>query len=186
MNRRQLLASAVLLVPALLRAPSALANFAAGTTREGVEALRTQWKKYLAGNADIATDPSPITLTDAQWKKRLTPAAYDVLRHEGTEYPGSSPLNAEKRDGIFACAGCALPLFTSAMKFESGTGWPSFVTSIPGAFATTTDHKLIYARTEYHCSKCGGHHGHVFDDGPQPLGERWCSNGVALRFIPRA
>lgn len=185
MNRRQLL-SAALILPVLTPVSPALANFAAGTTRDGIEKLRTQWKSYLAKDADIATDVTPITLTDAQWKARLDPAAYKVLRHEGTEYPGSSPLNAEKRDGVFACAGCALPLFTSAMKFESGTGWPSFVTSIPGAFATTTDHKLIYARTEYHCSKCGGHHGHVFDDGPQPLGQRWCSNGVALRFIARS
>lgn len=185
MNRRQLL-SAAFVAAALARTPAALANFAAGTTKDGVEALRQQWKKLLASNADIAADATPITLTDAQWKARLKPAAYDVLRHEGTEYPGSSPLNGEKREGVFACAGCALPLFTSAMKFESGTGWPSFVTSIPGAFATTTDHKLIYTRVEYHCAKCGGHHGHVFDDGPQPLGKRWCSNGVALRFIPHA
>jgi peptide-methionine (R)-S-oxide reductase len=185
MNRRQML-SAALLAPALVRAPAALANFTAGTSKAGVEALRNEWRKYLAPNADVAGDAAPIKLSDAEWRARLTPAAYDVLRHEGTERPGSSPLNAEKRDGLFACAGCALPLFTSAMKFESGTGWPSFVTSIPGAFATTSDNKLIYTRTEYHCAKCGGHHGHVFDDGPQPLGERWCSNGVALRFIPRA
>jgi len=119
MNRRQLLASAVLLVPALLRAPSALAIFVNGTSKEGIEALRTQWKKYLAGNADIATDPAPITLPDEQWQKRLDPLAYRVLRHGGTEHPGTSPLNAEKRDGVFACAGCALPLFTSAMKYDS-------------------------------------------------------------------
>jgi peptide-methionine (R)-S-oxide reductase len=186
MNRRQLLASAVLLVPALLRAPSALAIFVNGTSKEGIEALRTQWKKYLAGNADIATDPAPITLPDEQWQKRLDPLAYRVLRHGGTEHPGTSPLNAEKRDGVFACAGCALPLFTSAMKYDSGTGWPSFVTSIPGAFAMSSGSKSIFVGLEYHCAKCAGHHGHVFNDGPPPLGDRWCSNGAALRFIPRA
>ena len=107
-----------------------------------------------------------------------------MLRHEGTERPFTSPLNDEHRAGVFVCAGCALPLFTSAMKFDSGTGWPSYFTTIPGAFATKTDHQLILPRTEYHCAKCGGHHGHVFDDGPQPTGLRYCNNGVALRFIP--
>jgi peptide-methionine (R)-S-oxide reductase len=113
-------------------------------------------------------------------------AAYRVLREEGTEPAGSSPLNGEKRAGVFVCAGCSLPLFTSAMKFESGTGWPSFFTTIPGAFATKTDFKMILPRTEYHCVRCGGHHGHVFDDGPAPTGQRYCNNGVALRFVPKA
>ncbi len=185
MNRRQLL-TAALLAPALLRAPAALANFAAGTTKEGIEALRTQWKKFLTKNADVATDATPITLTDAQWQKRLDPLAYRVLRHAGTEIPGTSPLNGEKRDGVFACAGCALPMFTSAMKYDSGTGWPSFVTSVPGAFEMSQGSKSIFVGLEYHCAKCGGHHGHVFDDGPRPLGDRWCSNGAALRFIPLA
>jgi peptide-methionine (R)-S-oxide reductase len=109
-----------------------------------------------------------------------------VLRHEGTERSGSSPLDREKRPGVFVCAGCDLPLFTSAMKFDSGTGWPSFFTTIPGAFGTSRDFKLILPRTEYHCSRCGGHHGHIFDDGPEPTGLRYCNNGVALRFIPKA
>jgi peptide-methionine (R)-S-oxide reductase len=95
-------------------------------------------------------------------------------------------LNDEKRSGVYVCAGCSLPLFTSAMKFDSGTGWPSFFTTIPGAFATKKDNFLIYTRTEYHCVRCGGHHGHVFDDGPPPTGQRWCNNGVALRFIPKS
>ena len=107
------------------------------------------------------------------------------MREEGTEQPGSSPLNNEKRPGIFACAGCGLPLFTSEMKYESGTGWPSFFTTIPGAFGKTTDYKLILPRTEYHCIRCGGHHGHLFDDGPKPTGQRWCNNGVALKFIAK-
>jgi peptide-methionine (R)-S-oxide reductase len=125
----------------------------------------------------------PLVLSDAQWKERLSPAAYDVLRHEGTEYPGSSPLNHEKRKGRFVCAGCELPLFSSDTKFESGTGWPSFWASLPGAVATKTDHKMLMARTEYHSARCGGHQGHIFDDGPPPTGKRSCNNGLALKFI---
>jgi peptide-methionine (R)-S-oxide reductase len=151
-----------------------------------IEELQKNWKILLADGADIAASATPpLKRTNAEWKKTLTPAAYDVLREEGTERPGSSPLNAEKRPGVFVCAGCSLPLFTSAMKFESGTGWPSFFTAIPGAFGDKKDYKLIMPRTEYHCARCGGHHGHVFDDGPPPTGQRWCNNGVALRFIPK-
>jgi peptide-methionine (R)-S-oxide reductase len=121
-------------------------------------------------------------LTDAEWRKRLSPQAFDVLRREGTEAPGSSPLLHEHRKGTFACAGCGLPLFKSDWKFESGTGWPSFYTAIPGAVATKTDHLLIVARTEYHCAQCLGHQGHVFEDGPKPTGLRYCNDGVALKF----
>jgi len=123
-------------------------------------------------------------LPDDEWRKRLDPEAYQVLRHEGTEYAGTSPLNEEKRSGTYVCAGCDTPLFKSEMKFNSGTGWPSFFTTLPGAFETSTDHKLLMPRTEYHCARCGGHHGHVFKDGPQPTGLRYCNNGVALKFVP--
>jgi peptide-methionine (R)-S-oxide reductase len=123
-------------------------------------------------------------LSDADWKKRLSPAAYDVLRHEGTEAPGSSPLLNEHRKGAFACAGCGLALFKSDWKFESGTGWPSFYTAIPGALVTKTDYKIVVPRTEYHCAQCLGHQGHVFDDGPKPTGLRYCNDGVALKFVP--
>jgi len=150
-----------------------------------VEDLQKNWKGLLAEGADIATSAEPLKLADAEWKKRLPTAAYNVLRHEGTERAGTSPLDREKRAGVFVCAGCGLPLFTSAMKFDSGTGWPSFFTTIPGAFATTVDRKLFMERTEYHCVRCGGHHGHIFDDGPEPTGLRYCNNGVALRFIPK-
>jgi peptide-methionine (R)-S-oxide reductase len=130
--------------------------------------------------------PDKLTLSDAQWRARLSPEQYQVLRKEGTERPGSSALNDEKRKGTYQCAGCALPLFTSAMKYESGTGWPSFFDTLPGAFGTKTDFKLVFPRTEYHCARCGGHHGHVFDDGPKPSGKRYCNNGVALAFVPEA
>ncbi|ODS59084.1 MAG: peptide-methionine (R)-S-oxide reductase [Acidobacteria bacterium SCN 69-37] len=129
--------------------------------------------------------PSTLPATDDEWQARLSPAQYRVLRCHGTEHPGTSPLNFEKRTGYFHCAGCGQALFTSAAKFESGTGWPSFFTPIEeGAVATSVDRSLGMPRTEVHCSHCGGHLGHVFEDGPLPTGLRYCTNGDALRFVP--
>ena len=125
-----------------------------------------------------------IERSEAEWRQLLTPAQFRVLRDEGTEPAWTSALNDEKRKGSYVCAGCDLELFTSEMKYDSGTGWPSFYTTLPGVFGLKRDFKLILPRTEYHCARCGGHHGHVFKDGPAPTGERWCNNGVALRFVP--
>jgi len=125
-----------------------------------------------------------VSYTDAQWRQRLTPEQYYILRQQGTEAPFSSPLLNEHRTGVFACAGCALPLFSSQTKYDSGTGWPSFYAPLPNAVLTSADDSLGMVRTEVHCSRCGGHLGHVFPDGPPPTGLRYCMNGAALRFIP--
>ena len=149
------------------------------------EELRQGWRDLVPVGTKLPTPTEKVTITDAEWRKRLTAMQYQVLRKEDTERSGTSPLNQEKRAGVFVCAGCDLPLFTSEMKFESGTGWPSFFTTIPGAFETRKDYLLVWPRTEYHCARCGGHHGHVFDDGPPPTRQRWCNNGVALKFLPK-
>lgn len=158
---------------------------------------------FLGGGALVALgaaslflrSPAPVTaaegtfeftLTDAEWQKKLSPLAYQVLRHEATEYPGTSQLLDEHRKGTFACAGCDLPLFDSGTKYDSGTGWPSFYQPLDNAVAESVDYKLGYARREVHCRRCGGHLGHVFDDGPPPTGLRYCMNGVSLEFVPAA
>ena len=135
-----------------------------------------------------AADPQANTawrqLSDAQWRARLPAESYAVLRHEATEVPFTSPLLKEHRTGVFACLGCALPLFRSTWKYDSGTGWPSFYDAIPGALAKKADFAIGVPRTDYHCARCLGHQGHVFDDGPRPTGLRYCNNGVALKFVP--
>ena len=136
--------------------------------------------------SDSRSEHFPVEKPDAEWRRELAPEAYRVLRKHGTEPAGSSPLNAEKRAGTFRCAGCGQELFAADTKFDSGTGWPSFFKPIPGAVGTSEDRSLFMRRTEVHCSRCGGHLGHVFPDGPEPTGERYCMNGVALRFEPLA
>ena len=140
-----------------------------------------------ARRAAFAADKAGPALmkSDAEWAKLVSAPAFRVLFEDGTEPPGSSPLNHEKRAGTYVCAACFLPLFDSAAKYDSGTGWPSFWQPLAGAVSTHVDYKLIVPRTEYHCARCGGHQGHVFDDGPRPTGKRYCNNGVALQFVAR-
>ncbi len=131
-----------------------------------------------------AAEQFEVSKPDAEWKAELTPAQYDILRRHGTERPGSSPLDKTYAVGEYSCAGCGQPLFSSATKYDSGTGWPSFYAPLDNAVSSSTDYKLAYPRAEVHCSRCGGHLGHVFDDGPPPTGKRYCMNGVALTFTP--
>ncbi len=147
----------------------------------GIQAILAWPRRVFAANK--SSDPD-WDLSPEEWRQRLSPEAYRVLRDEGTERPFTSPLNAEKRSGVYHCAGCDLPLFSSKAKFDSGTGWPSFWQPLPRAVETKVDFKLIVPRTEYHCRRCGGHQGHVFNDGPRPTGQRYCNNGVALVFHP--
>ena len=141
---------------------------------------------WRGGRGVAAEGGFEVALTEAEWRERLTPEQFAVLREEATEPPFSSPLNEEHREGTFVCAGCANPLYPSQTKFDSGTGWPSFYDALPDAVATKTDYKLIYPRTEVHCARCGGHQGHIFEDGPEPTGLRHCINGVAMGFEPAA
>ena len=149
----------------------------------GTAAAALAWRLFSHDDAAaIAATPAPFQLSDAEWRKRLSPQAYNVLRHAATEFPFTSPLNSEHRKGIFVCAGCALPLFASATKFDSGTGWPSFYDHLPHAIGERNDASLGEDRTEVHCARCAGHLGHVFNDGPKPTGLRYCMNGVAMAF----
>ena len=151
----------------------------------GALALATPFILKFGGSAEAAPAVRyQVTLTPAQWRAKLTPAAFNVLREAGTERPFTSPLNDEHRKGVFSCAGCALPLFASDTKFDSHTGWPSFFRPLDRAVLTTTDTTFMMERTEVHCRRCGGHLGHVFDDGPPPTGKRYCMNGVAMKFAP--
>ncbi len=150
----------------------------------GAAALALLASARFNGQAAAAAEHFEVTHTDAQWQRLLTPEQYEVLRHEATERPFSSPLDHEKRAGVFACAGCGLPLFSSKTKFDSGTGWPSFWAPLDNAVGTTRDVSFGMVRTALHCRRCGGHLGHVFDDGPPPTHQRYCINGVALTFAP--
>lgn len=183
MNRRTFL-GAVAVMPVALSSCDSTALPTAVASAQDVEDMRRDWKKLLAPGADVALSVEPLQITEAEWKKILDPAQFEVLREEDTERAFTSPLDKEKRPGIYACAGCGLPLFTSRMKYDSRTGWPSFITHIPGHLGSEMDYKLVLPRIEYHCIRCGGHQGHRFDDGPSPTRQRWCNNGVALRFIP--
>ena len=180
MKRREFLWVATAAPLALSAAGRTLAATQPG---KAIAEIQANWKALLPAGANLDLSTAPIEKSPAEWKKLLGDSAYSVLREEGTERPFSSPLNAEKRRGLFVCAGCALPLFTSEMKYDSGTGWPSFFTSISDHLASKSDYKLFVPRTEYHCVRCGGHQGHIFDDGPPPTRQRWCNNGLALRFL---
>jgi len=136
------------------------------------------------GSGSAEAKSYPVAYSEAEWRKRLTPQQFHILREEGTESPFTSPLNKEKRKGIFVCAADGNPLFSSTTKYDSGTGWPSFWKPLKGAIGTSTDYKLGYPRTEVHCARCGGHLGHVFNDGPRPTGKRYCMNGAAMEFRP--
>ncbi|MBI4206324.1 MAG: peptide-methionine (R)-S-oxide reductase MsrB [Betaproteobacteria bacterium] len=183
MTRRGLLQG--LLAAGVWGALTGRAGAAQPASMKGIEDLQKNWKMLLAQGAKVPAPGEPLKLANEEWRKRLTKVEYHVLREEGTERAGTSPLDGEKRPGVFACAGCDLPQISSDMKYDSGTGWPSFFTTIPGVFGLKKDYGLFLPRVEYHCIRCGGHHGHVFEDGPPPTRQRWCNNGVALKFIPK-
>jgi peptide-methionine (R)-S-oxide reductase len=172
-RRFGLLAGAAVLLPA--------AGCARVTPQQG-SARMSEAKIVPMGESQTDWD----SLSEDEWRERLSDAAFRVMRKDGTERSGSSPLNDEKREGTFVCAGCFLPIFPSETKYNSGTGWPSFYDYVEGNLGFKTDFKLIYPRKEYHCARCGSHQGHVFKDGPEPTGLRYCNNGVALAFVPKS
>ena len=148
-----------------------------------ISEIQSRWKQLAPDSLKLTQIRPKIMKSEEEWKLLLTQNEYEILFEEGTEPPYSSALNGEQEDGLYTCRACNLPLFSSEMKYDSGTGWPSFYTSIPNHLETKPDFKLIWPRTEYHCAKCGGHQGHVFNDGPKPTLERWCNNGLALNFF---
>jgi peptide-methionine (R)-S-oxide reductase len=152
-----------------------------GAAAAGLAGAALLWS---GGRAEAAPGRFGVTYSDAEWRRRLGPQRYAVLRRAATERAGSSPLDHEKRAGTFVCAGCALPLYSSRAKYDSGTGWPSFTRPLPNAIRTRADDSLFARRVEVICRRCGGHLGHVFDDGPPPTGKRWCMNGLAMKFVP--
>ncbi len=182
MTRRGLLRS--LLAGGIWSAFRGHSSAAQPVSLKDVEALQKNWKSLLAEGVKVPLPNEQLKLSKEEWRKRLSPNEFNILREEGTEPPGTSPLNSEKRPGIYTCAGCDLPLFSSTAKFDSGTGWPSFFRALPSAVVTRVDDSLLMDRTEVLCRRCGGHLGHVFEDGPKPTGLRYCMNGLALRFRP--
>jgi peptide-methionine (R)-S-oxide reductase len=178
--------SVILSLLTLPLAAGSLRMLAGTHTNADIEAMQARWREFLPAGFKAPTASGELELTAAQWQQKLTPSQFQILREDGTERSFTSPLNDEKQAGVFACAGCDLPLFSSEMKYDSGTGWPSFFTNIPGATETKRDFRYGWTRVEYHCARCGGHQGHLFDDGPAPTRQRWCNNGVALRFMATA
>jgi peptide-methionine (R)-S-oxide reductase len=182
MNRRSIIHGFLILPMVFAFRPTLSASLA----EADIDRMQKDWAKLLPTNFSPPAASDTVQRPEEEWRQRLPREAFHVLRQEGTERPFTSQLNDEKRNGIYLCVACDLPLFSSEMKYDSGTGWPSFFTHIPGVMGTKTDFKLVWPRTEYHCVRCGGHQGHVFMDGPAPTNERWCNNGVALKFLPSA
>lgn len=168
---------------ALCCSASAAASDAAVKKTIDVAELHAGWREFVNEGVSTVEPSTPLDLSEDDWRKTLTADAFRVMFEDATERAGSSPLDRETRPGLYLCGACELPLFTSAMKFDSGTGWPSFFTAIPDHLETSKDFKLLVPRTEYHCVRCNSHQGHRFSDGPEPTSERWCNNGVALTFV---